>query len=246
MYDTHSNFAYGTVVTAPSPATTGTTIVIGTTYFDRFPDPGTSSAYNCVDWPTGTIPLNDNAEIVRVVGKATAGTLYISRNAESSGTRTIATGDQFAMNITAKTITDVENDLFLVSPATDHSSNGMKMRLVSTGSVNFGDVCYVGTGSQATMVDADAIASGIGLVMCADTLINTSGTGNWLLYGVARDDTWNWTVGGLIYITVTATTGNTLSQTAPTGTDDVVFPVGIALSADTMIFKPGLDAIERT
>lgn len=105
-YDTHGNFAYGTVVTAPSPATTGTVIVIGTSTFADFPSPTT--AYNCTDWPTGTFPLSSNAEIVRVLSKGTGGTLGVSRNAESSGTRSIAVGDQFAMTITKKVITDVE------------------------------------------------------------------------------------------------------------------------------------------
>lgn len=193
----------------------------------------------------GTFPLSSNAEIGSVVGKATVGTLYLSRSAQ--GTRTIGVGDQFAMNITKKTLTDVEDNVFLpASPITDHTAYGMKLPLTASGSTNFGDTCYIGTGGQATFVDADAIASGIGIVMCADSMIGAGTAGNWLLYGVARDDTWNWTVGGLIYITVTATTGNTLSQTAPTGVDDVVMPVGIALSADIMLFKPSLDAIERT
>ena len=106
-YDTHGNFAYGTVVTAPSPATTGTVIVIGTSTFADFPSPTT--AYNCTDWPTGTFPLSSNAEIVRVLSKGTDGTLGVSRNAESSGTRSIAVGDQFAMTITKKVLTDVED-----------------------------------------------------------------------------------------------------------------------------------------
>lgn len=108
-FDTHSNFAFGTVVTAPSPVTTGTVLVIGTTYFANFPDPGTSSPYDCVVWPGGTLPLSDNAEVIRVLSKGTNGTLNISRNAESSGTRSIAIGDQFGLNITSKSFTDIEN-----------------------------------------------------------------------------------------------------------------------------------------
>lgn len=105
-YEIHSNFGYGTVGTAPSPATTGTTVILGTENFADFPDPGTSSPYQYTVWPSGTFPLSSNAEIGSVVGKATNGTLYISRSAQ--GTRTIGIGDQFAINITKKHFTDIE------------------------------------------------------------------------------------------------------------------------------------------
>ena len=247
-FDVHSNFAYGTVVTAPSPATTGTTIVIGTSTFADFPDPGTATAYNCVDWPAGSAPLSSNAEIVSVVGKATNGTLYLARNQESSGTRTIVAGDQFSMNITAKNLTDVEQNVFIPSvPGTDHTAYGLKTSFVSAGSVNFGDVCYIGTAGKAVIVDADAIISSYALVMCADAIATADGTANWLLQGIARDDSWAWAVGSPVYITVTATTGNTLSQTAPTGADDAVVVAGIATHADRMYFAPGFTSIiERT
>lgn len=82
--------------------------------------------------------------------------------------------------------------------------------------------------------------------MCCDASINANSSGNYLLYGIARDDTWTWTVGGLIYITVTGTTGNTLSQSAPTGTDDVIQIVGVATHADRMFFNPQLVQVEHT
>jgi len=129
-------------------------------------------------------------------------------------------------------------------PTVDHSSTGLKSTLVAAANVAFGDVCYIASTGKATLVDADAIASSSGLVM-ADAAILANASGNWLFQGIVRDDTWNWTVGGLIYITVTGTTGNTLSQTPPTGTDDVVQIVGVALSADTMYFNPQLVQIER-
>jgi hypothetical protein len=75
--------------------------------------------------------------------------------------------------------------------------------------------------------------------------IALNGSGDFLQIGTARDDTWNWTVGGLIYASTTGTTGNTLTQTAPSGTDDVVQIVGVAKSADYMDFIPNLMQVER-
>ena len=175
---------------------------------------------------------------VAVTAPATSATLTIADGATltASATATVSgtnTGDQTDLTVTA-------------APGSDHLASGIKIALTATATSNFGDVGYIASTGKVTFVDADAIASGIGLVMCADAQIAADASGNWLAFGVARDDTWAWTVGGLIYITVTATTGNTLSQTAPTGTDDVVLPVGVALSADTMFFKPGLVAVELT
>ena len=111
MFDTHSNFGYGTVATAPSPGTSGTAIVLGTATFDQFPDPGTSTAYNCTVWPYGTLPLNSNAEILTVASKGTNGTIGVTRAQESSTAINIQTGYQFAITWTKKKITDIEDPL---------------------------------------------------------------------------------------------------------------------------------------
>ena len=64
-------------------------------------------------------------------------------------------------------------------------------------------------------------------------------TGTLIDFGYLRDDTWAWTVGGQIYISVTATTGNTLTQTAPSGAGDQVVVIGVATHADRMKMYPG-------
>jgi len=107
-FDGHANFSYGTVTTAPSPGTSGTTVVIGTANFAQFPSPATYP-YNVTIWPSGTIPLASNAEVARVVAKGTNGTLNLTRAQENSTNRGIIIGDQLAITITTKTITDIEN-----------------------------------------------------------------------------------------------------------------------------------------
>jgi hypothetical protein len=140
--------------------------------------------------------------------------------------------------------TSVDTVHITAEPASDHLATGMKVQLEAAQATAFGDVCYIASDGKATLVDADAIATSSGLVMCADATIAASATGNWLAFGIARDDSWAWTAGSLIYITVTGTTGNTLSQTAPTGTDDVVQIVGVATHADRMFFQPQLVQVE--
>ncbi|MBV6446310.1 MAG: hypothetical protein IFNCLDLE_02602 [Ignavibacteriaceae bacterium] len=130
------------------------------------------------------------------------------------------------------------------APSSDHTADGLKITLTAGVTMNFGDVGYIASTGKVALIDADAIATMSGVVMCVDSSISADAAGNFLLLGVARDDTWNWTVGGLIYGTVTGTTGNTLSQTAPTGTDDVVQIMGVATHADRMFFNPQLVQVE--
>lgn len=130
------------------------------------------------------------------------------------------------------------------APTSDHTASGITCTLNANENQAFGDVCYINADGQAQLIDADAIASMSGLFM-ATASISANADGVYLALGFARDDTWAWTVGGIIYGTVTGTTGNTLSQTAPTGTDDVVQIIGVATHADRMYFNPQLSQIER-
>lgn len=139
------------------------------------------------------------------------------------------------------TIPDI---ILTAEPASDHLAKGVKIALTAGADLNFGDVGYIKSDGKVGLIDADAIATMSGLVMCCDASIANNASGNFLVLGVARDDTWAWTVGGLIYATVTGTTGNTLSQTAPTGTDDVVQIIGVATHADRILFNPQLVQIE--
>jgi hypothetical protein len=57
-----------------------------------------------------------------------------------------------------------------------------------------------------------------------------------LRVGRVQDNDWAWTVGGLIYASAAVVGG--LTQTAPSGTTDIVQVVGVAYHADKMIFDP--------
>lgn len=102
-FDAHKNFAYSTVATAPSPAASGTSLVVGSGHGTRFPTP----PFNAVVWPIGALALPTNAEVIRISNIATD-TLTIARAQEGSSARSIQVGDQIAANITAKLFTDIE------------------------------------------------------------------------------------------------------------------------------------------
>ena len=94
MADSHKNFAYSTILTAPSPADSGTSLVVQSLDGAKFP----TVPFNATVWPTGTQPLTTNAEIVRVTAISTD-TFTITRAQESSTARSIVVGDQIAATI---------------------------------------------------------------------------------------------------------------------------------------------------
>ncbi len=105
MADAHKNFAYSTIAAAPSPAASGTSLDVAAGQGTLFP----AVPFNATIWPTGTQPTSANAEIVRVTNISTD-TFTITRTQEGTAARTIVVGDQIAAAITAKTLTDIEDN----------------------------------------------------------------------------------------------------------------------------------------
>lgn len=134
----------------------------------------------------------------------------------------------------------------IATPGSDHAGQGIVVTLTSAQAQAIGDACRITATGKATLAKADAIANATALVMVVDATIGNGASGKYCLHGIVRDDSWNWTIGGLIYLSTTGTTGNTLTQTAPSGANNVVQILGVALTADTMFFSPQLVQVEHT
>lgn len=103
-YSPHANLAVSTVATAPSPATSGTSLVVAAGEGARFPSSG---SFPATVWPQGQNPTPANAEIVLVTAVSTD-TLTITRAQEGTSARTVVVGDYLAATVTAKSLTDIE------------------------------------------------------------------------------------------------------------------------------------------
>ena len=129
--------------------------------------------------------------------------------------------------------------IFTGSFSGDHSSSGNEGYFTAGASLTFGNFCYLN--SSARMVNANASISGstpcIG--MAVDSISNNS-SGKFLLSGFARDDSWNWSSGDVLYL---STTAGTIQNYAPTGSNEVVQVIGVAINSDTIYFKPELDRL---
>jgi len=125
------------------------------------------------------------------------------------------------------------------TPTSDHTGNGeMASVTVDVNATGIGALLYVASDGNYEEADADAATTAP-----AQALALESGTGTKkvLLRGYFRDDTWTWTVGGLLYL---STTSGAMTQTAPSGTGDQVQVVGYAVSADAIYFNPSLVLVE--
>lgn len=124
----------------------------------------------------------------------------------------------------------------------DHMASGLIAPFIASAAVVFGEICYINTSAQMVKTDADAAATSfhVGLALGS---IAASAEGEFLLLGMVRNDAWNWTVGGILYLD-TATAGG-MTQTAPSGVDDVIIVVGVALSADRILFRPSGVIVEH-
>jgi len=125
------------------------------------------------------------------------------------------------------------------TPDTDLTASGTKAVFTNgnAGNTKPGDLCYIAADGDVEFADATDASEMPGMVMALAETAPTA-SGEFLLQGFIRNDDWTWTPGGLIYATITGTTENTLSQTAPIAGGEVVQVVGIATHADRIYFNP--------
>lgn len=126
-------------------------------------------------------------------------------------------------------------------PTTDHASDGPATNAFQAGeSVTVMDLVYFKSDGKWWKTDADAAATagGVLLAISLETKSANEAMNVALPGSIVRDDTWAWTVGAPVYVSVTA---GAITATQPSGTDDVVRVVGFALSADAIWFQPSAD-----
>jgi len=121
--DALKNFAYSLVATAPSPATSGTSLVVTAGQGSYFP----ATPFDATIWPSGVQPTNTNAEIVRVTNVSTD-TFTITRAQYGTTAQSIAVGYQIAQTVDANLL----NQLAPLSGAT-FTGNVTAPALISSG-----------------------------------------------------------------------------------------------------------------
>lgn len=172
MSNNHKNFAYSTILVAPSPASSGTTITVQPGDGSKFPD----CPFNATVWPTGTQPLGSNAEIVLVTYADGDDSFVIERTQEGTIARSIIVGDQIAASITAKTLTNAEGLLPQWSPfiLASGAASGLQTLATATSFSNSGSLLVFPVTIPSDMVFNQVIlANSYGIVGSASTGSNT-------------------------------------------------------------------------
>jgi hypothetical protein len=119
------------------------------------------------------------------------------------------------------------------------SSNNYVIMTAGTNLI-FHDVCYVG--SDGKMEKADANEETHFPMFMATEVVSENSEGLFITGGyVCEEEDWNFTVGGIVYLSETP---GQVTQTRPTTSGACVRIIGIAMSADVMYFKPSFEYVK--
>lgn len=141
--------------------------------------------------------------------------------------------DSVGMNVT-------EGDIQYQSiPASDLDVSGNTISGTLTGVSDFGQGLYVKSDGDFGLAKADSV-----LTMPVFAITTTSGNGvqEVLTYGYARNDAWDWTPGGILY--VSDATAGAFTQSAPTASGSQLQAIGVATHADRIFFNPNFVVAE--
>ncbi len=129
------------------------------------------------------------------------------------------------------------------TPADDHSITGPQATMTAGENLTIGQLCYLKSDGKWWKAKADAIGTMPGMAIAAAS-ITADEAGVFALPGAfVRDDTWNWTtLGGFIY--VSEATAGVVTQSAPATTGNQVQIIGIAYTADIIMFNPSPVIVE--
>lgn len=164
-----------------------------------------------------------------------------------SGADLITAADIGAVEASSGTMTNgtLVNPVFdyPTNPEDDHTAKGPQTNDIQAGAtIAQFDVCYLGaTKWLKALADAESTSAGF-LVLSLEAKNDTQAMNVALPGSIIRDDSWNWTIGGKIYLD--KTTAGAMTQTVPDGTGKIVRVLGYALTADSFFFNPSSNWIK--
>jgi hypothetical protein len=174
MVDNLANFAYGTVATAPSPATSGTSLVLTSGQGALFP----TAPFDLLIWPAGANPLTSNAELARCTAKATD-TLTITRAQYGTSARTVVVGDQCCQPIDANLIGQLLAKSDNLASVADAGSSRFNVSTPSLSSAAAVATTNVSLSAPGATIDGYALQTNDEILLTAQTTASQNGIWIW-------------------------------------------------------------------
>lgn len=162
-------------------------------------------------------------------GKTLTATNSLTLSGTDSTTMTFPSTSQTVVGLTATQTLSGKQYAYTAAHGTDDTYEGTTITGLNAGAtIAQWELVYLG--GSSTWLLADANGSGTyptcGMAVAAYSSTNPAVI---LTRGTVRNDAWNWTPGGRLYM---STTAGGLTQTAPSTSGDKVQDVGFALTAD--------------
>lgn len=123
----------------------------------------------------------------------------------------------------------------------DHTWSGLTAVMTAGIALVRPQAVYVGGDSKMEKALATGAATMPAIALATGTIAEDA-AGEFLLQGFFRDDTWDWTIGGLLYIS--EDTAGALTQELPAASGEQVQVVGVAITADIIYFNPSFELVE--
>lgn len=165
----------------------------------------------------------------------------------SAGTLTVAdvttTELSYLSGVTSNIQEQIDNSTILNSSPISGETSGLKTTFVAFDDQVFADAVFINFTGQTQIADATSISTSGAIALCAESVLSGQ-TGTYLLQGFISYTGWTWDVGQIIYLSTSGVNTDTLTQTPPTGQDNVIQVLGVATDVDKMYFNPQLVQLE--
>lgn len=181
-----------------------------------------------------------NVVITHSSGILTMGTGELRITTAGTNTASVVTVGA-TQTLTSKTLQAAIID-YVIEPASDDTYEGESTndKLAGDTIAQFDLVYGDSTSGRWEFADADASATSGPVLLAMAAEAGTDGNAmNVILRGIVRNDGWTWT--GAFKPLYVSTTPGGITETAPSGTDDVIRVVGYTLSDDAIYFCPEND-----
>lgn len=139
-------------------------------------------------------------------------------------------------------------DLNLPTSLPNLTSYGIKTQMTVLYPMIFGDVGRINSDGVVEFAKSDNIVNSNGLMMCCDSSVAEGSIANFLIMGIARNDSWNWDITlphPFIFLSIQGIKGHTLTQQAPTDSLSMTQIIAIPKSSHIIVFTPQLVQVER-